>query len=206
VQEHPRGVFPGCFPSVTACIYHYVGPRRLRVINSQGQESQIDPFLLVRGTVQMHVTELSRPGRGKLLIHSTDLVAGCVSLNKGRYVKNRGRTVSGPAVLLPRVGTPSRSKICVLAERREVLLSDCVIAIPCESLVAARALVRSIHERWLQFRRLYGGTCARYTSLTKLAGFLRRVSPEGFVDGAHGVRRGRIRRVRYVRGPLSRAG
>jgi hypothetical protein len=76
--------------------------------------------------------------------------------------------VNGPAVLLPRVGRPDHRKIATLAASERVILSDCVIAIHCDSDDSAGELMESLIERSDILYAAYGGTCAPYLTVADL--------------------------------------
>ena len=103
-------------------------------------------------------------------IHSTELRKAAVDIS-ARKIKSGIRTIRGPAVLLPRVGTPNALKVAVLKDST-VALSDCVFALGCRSQKAAAALKRSILDGWSSFEKLYTGTGARYVTIAKLIRWL----------------------------------
>ena len=86
---------------------------------------------------------------------------------------NRG-IVSGPAILLPRVGFPRREHLTPmnLAEHQ---LSDCVIALSCLSEVAAVDVSQRMGEHFDRVRECWQGTGAPYTTLKRLRGCLVRL-------------------------------
>ena len=66
------------------------------------------------------------------------------------------------------------SKVVRLSLRSEVMLSDCVIALECDSEDDSVKVQRVIEERWDEFEDSYGGTCAPYISLRALQNVLGR--------------------------------
>lgn len=108
-------------------------------------------------------------------VHTTDLRQGRI-LEVDFWVKKaRHRIVTGPSVLLPRVGVPNRGKICLVATGDSYVLSDCVIAIRCRNGKSSRKLKRLILEEWDKYRQIYAGTGAQYTTLKRLSSFLSQV-------------------------------
>ena len=66
------------------------------------------------------------------------------------------------------------SKVVRLALRSDMMLSDCVIALECDSEDDSVKVQRVIEERWDEFEEAYGGSCAPYISLTALQDVLDR--------------------------------
>ena len=82
-------------------------------------------------------------------------------------VSPRYRTISGPAILIPRVGRPSVSKVVLIGEEK-VVLSDCVIALRTTPPGSEVELAREIKRNWLTFQQIYGGSCAPYTTIRRI--------------------------------------
>ena len=126
---------------------------------------------LVRGTVQMHRARVTSAGIP--LVHTTDLLNGQLRPEL-RKTSVPGRSCRGPVVLVPRVGRPALSKVVRLALRSDMMLSDCVIALECDSEEDSVKVQRVIEERWVEFEDSYGGSCAPYISLRALQDVLDR--------------------------------
>jgi predicted RNA methylase len=128
---------------------------------------------MVRGGVPLF--EAVQSSTGIPLIHSTDigaLVHGTSKVHTPR-VRPIGRgQVRGYAVLLPRVGVPARASVEPVFLGETVQLSDCVIALCCESKADAARLTAELQSRWTRFLGLYRGTGARYTTVRRLAAWL----------------------------------
>lgn len=168
-----RGDFEGCFvQSRIVRLARRLRKRSNRVISDADRSNckERGHVTVVRGTVQMHQNE---PGT-RTLVHTTDLIRNRVILN-GHVAPQKRPSVVGPSVLLPRVGQPSIDKISLFLQRRRVVLSDCVIGLQCESTIAATALFEDIIREDADFLRLYSGTCARYTTVARVKGFLRSI-------------------------------
>ena len=82
---------------------------------------------VIRGTCPIHRI-LSDDKSNPVLIHYTDIRNGAVKPNVRRGVGNY-RCIEGPAVLIPRVGNITATKIALFDSSVHVMLSDCVIAI-----------------------------------------------------------------------------
>ena len=168
-----RGTFPGTAHR-SMLLRFTMGPptdwRRtsLELVTTQTKRPVVS---LVRGTVQMHRARIT--GTGMPLVHTTDLSNGQLR-SELRKTTVRGRSCRGPVVLVPRVGRPMLSKIVRLALRTDMMLSDCVIALECDSEDDSIKVQRVIEERWDEFEDSYGGSCAPYISLKGLQGVLDR--------------------------------
>ncbi len=123
------------------------------------------------------VFRVQRVGAARSLpyIHTTDLHSGTVLLNGRRAEKRNGEIIRGPAVLLPRVGNPSQSKVCLYLSTRRVILSDCVFGIECAGVRQAKSLKAAICREWTDIASCYGGTCASYITVRDLVCALSRL-------------------------------
>ena len=168
-----RGTFPGT--TLRSLLLRFtMGPSTVRRRASRSLEATQDkrPIVsLVRGTVQMHRARITSAGMP--LVHTTDLSNGQLRPEL-RKTSVYGRSCCGPVVLVPRVGRPMLSKIVRLALRSDMMLSDCVIALECDSADDSVKVQRVIEERWDEFEDSYGGSCAPYISLKALQDVLDR--------------------------------
>ena len=108
-------------------------------------------------------------------VHSTNLKNGSVKNVRMYLPVSTIKTIEGPAVLLHRVGTPSKSKVSVIKVHERYGLSDCVIAILCRTYSAALAVRRLILSRGLEYMSLYQGTGAKYITMKRLSSFINSV-------------------------------
>ncbi len=104
-------------------------------------------------------------------VHTTNLLNGHVIFGN-RYLNDATRVVTGPAILLPRIGKPDPRKICLLTSKKAVVLSDCVYAIKTGSVAVSRTLMRDLLNNWSRLRDSFGGTCAPYLTYDGLAKIL----------------------------------
>ena len=173
VGYRDRGAFPGT--ALRSLLLRFTrGPSTTRPSPPQSMVATQDkrPLVsLVRGTVPMHRAHITKSGMP--LIHTTDLLSGQLH-PKLKKTSVPGRSCSGPVVLVPRVGRPKLSKVVRLDLRREMVLSDCVIALECESEDDSLKVQRVIEERWGELEDSYGGSCAPYISIKALQGVLDR--------------------------------
>lgn len=126
---------------------------------------------LSRGSVPMH--KYVRAATGLRFIHTTDMREGAI-LPSERRAASELRRVRGPAVLISRVGRPTRGKIVLLADG-EAVLSDCVIAMRTFPRGREAELLELLVANWDTVKSAYGGSCAPYTTLKRLAAALLRL-------------------------------
>lgn len=127
---------------------------------------------LFRGRLQMHSAIPTADRNGVSLVHSTHLKDAKLLESNTKVARRNCDVVTGPAVLIPRVGLPKKSKLVRLKARKTVILSDCVIAICCDSEDSAEQLLAQMTLRWPAVERAYGGTGAPYITIRKLTALL----------------------------------
>jgi hypothetical protein len=143
-----------------------------KVVGSQSNgRASLGTVEIIRGVVQMHTVNGCRAPDGFRFIHSTELRSGEVRKSSRRTTQER-RVLMGPAVLLPRVGQLRRDKIALYLSGTPVVLSDCVIALRCRSKRQATAVRTLFMKNWDLLERAYGGTCAKYITLSSLVAIL----------------------------------
>lgn len=121
-------------------------------------------FKIERGTCQMHTRRIKCEGNSAPLVHTTHLKKGRVAHSDEIVF---GKTIEGPALLFPRVGRITPEKVCLLEEKRVVVLSDCVLALPCTSFAASENLHTQIISKWSIFSACYRGTGAPYITVDR---------------------------------------
>ena len=166
VLEEPQKISFGgrCTPNI---VFVYAGNHS---IEKKPQDAGVfpDSNLVVkveRGKIGMQNLVFSDAKEAVRLIHTTDLQDGMLRGDRKILAK---QTVTGPGVLIPRVGNPKQEKVVVLNENEEVVLSDCVILLHTRSKKDAKALKSLILSNWSAIEQLYKGTGARYTTLSRL--------------------------------------
>lgn len=125
---------------------------------------------LSRGSIAV-ARSFPRTERGFLLAHTTDLQRNRL-MPATRKVLSRGERVQGPCVIFPRVGRVRRDKICVVPKGRRVLMSDCLIAVETALESEAAQLASMLLEDFEHYASIYAGTCAPYTTLTRVRDLL----------------------------------
>lgn len=124
--------------------------------------------LLGRGATPVHKASVTQ-GEG-VFIHTTDIAQGEIG-DLSRRVARRPDLDAAPTLLLPRVGRPASGKV-VVTQGRPLILSDCLIWLRTQPSGLETELKDLILSRWPEFSGLYGGSCAPYTTLAAVAGFL----------------------------------
>jgi len=173
-------LLPYAFPECSAAaviVWLKVRRRDRSSVNNQCKDLRALDYTatsrrLVRGLYPMH--EQPRRVGGVRVIHTTNIRNGTV-LPSHRYASSEWRQVRGPAVLLPRVGMPDRNKIAIYLDKSPRVLSDCVIAIACSSASEARDVHAILLSQWRRVRRIYTGTCAKYTTLRRVRELMSRL-------------------------------
>jgi len=146
----------------------------LPAIDVQGPPSADLALRLVRGQARGW-TEASPRFRGPAFVHTTDMREGKVITRRRLSVGHAraSQAIRGPAVLMPRVGRPDVRKVCVWTDPGGgAVISDCVIAIRAASLAEAEELGGKLRRGWSLIEGCYGGTCAPYITLRRLAAVL----------------------------------
>lgn len=130
---------------------------------------------IVRGHISPHEAYYVDGRKGVKYIHTTNLQknkivnCSCIGLPRERDVKRYGNiSVQGPAVLIPRVCNPNIGKVCVYKYKSEFVPSDCIIALCTKNIEDAILIADTIHEQWVQFRTIYQGTAAKYTTMERV--------------------------------------
>jgi len=167
VLEEPERVYfsKKCSPCI---VLVYAGNRDIR----RTHQNNMNPFLdlpivdVVRGAIRMQGLKVSKSKHAKRLIHTTNMQNG--KLYKVNKILTSYNAINGFGVVIPRVCNPNRSKIVVLNNQKEYVLSDCVALLKTRTMEEAIVVKESILEHWPAFEQLYKGTGARYTTVERL--------------------------------------
>lgn len=160
-----RGTFAGAVPATQLVLLQRRGngAGRVEVTDPPATKPGVEGWSLTRGWLHMHMVEADQGGVP--LIHTTDLTTE-IGLDRLRRVRS-GRSVTGPAVLLPRVGKPDPGKVSVL-RGGPVALSDCVFAVHMPTTGSAQKLASELVDRWKAVEGAYLGPCAPHMTLARL--------------------------------------
>ena len=122
---------------------------------------------VLRGTLKTHempknVLEGSIP-----LVHSTELQGYKLQVAH-REVPSGTRSLSGPAVLIHRVGQPRQDKIAYVPNSPVFAITDCVVALLCPNEHECLRLHRSLTEQFGLLERNYIGSGAPYITIKRI--------------------------------------
>lgn len=125
---------------------------------------------IIRGTIGMHEVKFAQGKKGRKVIHTTNMQQNRV---RGvRRIENwKQYGMIGTVVLIPRVCNPNRGKICIYSGKMSYVLSDCVIALKTETMEDAQRVYDTLITHWEDFRKIYNGTGAKYTTMERLREF-----------------------------------
>jgi hypothetical protein len=176
LSSHGHKTFDDCSPRTCVVrIKKATGPT-VSSGEERGQQSggasSAGSVRIFRGRLQMHSAVSSNHRKAVSLIHSTQLRDARLLNSKTKVARQTCDVIMGPAVLIPRVGLPKKSKLVRLSVKKSVILSDCVIAICCDSEEAAQRLLDEMTDGWPAVERAYGGTGAPYITIRKLTTLL----------------------------------
>lgn len=124
------------------------------------------------------------------LAHSTDLNNFGLTLN-GHRAAAGSSAIQGAFVALSRVGNPKKEKIALHYSRTKIAISDCIIALRCRTKEQASTLHSALLNNWPVLKSLYGGTGARYITVSKLVSHLSKL---GFAVVPHANAKQQLRR------------
>ena len=119
--------------------------------------------------------------KGIEFVHTTNLISGKIIGSKIRLSEAKAKMLIGPAVLVPRVGTPNVTKIVVVGEGEKYILSDCVIAILARDNISASQIQNLLAPKKFSFYRLYAGTGAKYITLSRLGEYVKKIIPSRYL-------------------------
>lgn len=130
-------------------------------------------FDVIRGRTQMHrFSPVQVEGVGLPLVHTSELLDGTVALRGAPRVAPHA-SITGSAVLFPRVGRVTPQKVAILRHGDQVVLSDCVLGVMCKDDKEACTLRNEIIAHWAIFANAYRGTGAPYITVSRANEVLR---------------------------------
>lgn len=171
VGDSPGYAFRGA--AANTAIIRWVAHRR-PVTPSRARRARCDvsSSRVIRGALAMHKAKRLAVGDSSAdalpLLHTTT-ISHARGVTPAFYIKPRAceRVVSGPCLIVQRVGQPSPDKLVIYTGGPSVL-SDCLYAIDCASVRAATRLRAALLADWEGLRSSYGGSCAPFLRLDDL--------------------------------------
>lgn len=174
LQTLPMRTFPRSTAKTTLV---HLAPKTTREHQAAPALSRHDPnehyqVTLIRGTCPIHrgIQEQGKP----VIVHYTDIFDSTVNLN-GRHGFGTYRCVTGPAVVIPRVGNITIDKIAILTRPSEVMLSDCVIALKPTSDQYVVHLKDTLTRHFTHIQEHYTGTGAPFITISRLTDALQSI-------------------------------
>lgn len=170
IEERDKQYFKNCYPPNIIIVTLNNYDITLNKAITESINTEIEIVSIVRGQLSMNDLIIDN-NSNKYVVHSTNLRNNKIE-NISKKVSNNNSSISGPGVLIHRVGKPIKSKICVIKKDEHYILSDCVILIKTINDAEAGKLKEYIDKNWDIFEKLYKGTGAKYITLNKLKIFL----------------------------------
>lgn len=166
LEERDKQYFKACYPPniIIASLNDFSIKKKVDI--KEAIELKVKIKSIIRGQLSMNEI-IEDPNSSKLLIHTTNLINNQI-VNVIYKVKNNYPLIYGPGVVIPRVGNPKASKVCVLKQSDIYVLSDCLILIQTETQLEANELEKYIISNWSSFEKLYKGTGAKYITINRL--------------------------------------
>lgn len=170
LEERDKQYFKACYPPniIIASLNDYSLMKKVHLTNRIELNVKIET--ITRGQLSMNEI-IEDPNSKSLLIHSTNLRNNKIG-DAIIKVKNNYPLISGPGVVIHRVGNPKPTKVCTIKETEKYILSDCLVFIKTETHIDSKKLKKYILTNWSSFESLYKGTGAKYITLNKLKDFL----------------------------------
>jgi len=125
-------------------------------------------FEIFRGSLPVYKAHFVT--KGIPYIHTTNILNGQVEINS--YVSNKKSLISGPAVLISRVGKFNLNKIGLLHKTQMVSISDCVFSITHVDENKTISLFNKLKDDFERLQNLYTGTGAQHLTKKNLSEFL----------------------------------
>lgn len=122
---------------------------------------------LFRGNLSVHEAANFESKKGKPYVHSINLRNNSIVYNN-LMIGKPSSEITGPAILIHRVGKPDIAKVCKLPKGESIILSDCVIAIMGKSQNAINKIYSAIISQESKFLSLYKGTGAKYLTVERV--------------------------------------
>lgn len=177
LEERESQMFKNCSPNI---VLLKIERKKANVKFNYDISLNQPPFLfdannqkikIFRGNLSVHDVIKNNSTSGCYYVHSTNLRNN--SIVGLKITVDRPKSfVSGPAILLHRVGKPDISKVCIIRKTDNYVLSDCVIALMCENEETIQMLYEAIVSNEDVFYTLYKGTGAKYITIERLKGAL----------------------------------
>lgn len=176
IERFSKSTFLGCSASTAVVRFKKGANSNAFVVpditTPKGSIGKTLTVRLIRGCIPVHRALNGLAGTKFPFVHSTE-IAGPMITFCDRYVDSGSRLVSSPSVLITRVGSQKTAKCSVYLGRRRIAISDCVIALECDSIDLAEKVRCRLLSNWETVAASYDGTCAPYITIEGLVRMLR---------------------------------
>ncbi|KGD75088.1 hypothetical protein HA49_07410 [Tatumella morbirosei] len=125
-------------------------------------------FEIIRGSLPVFKAKIV--SKGIPYVHTTNLLENKVKTNQ--YVTKNRSVITGPSLLIPRVGRCNENKLCILKKSETVSISDCIIGISHSDEEMVKSLFLKIKENINHLLELYVGTGAQYIRVKDLSNYI----------------------------------
>jgi len=171
LEERDKQCFKKCNPNIVLISINDFSENSHRRNNIRRLNIEGFNISTFRGNLSVHERKNSSSKERRFFIHSINLIDNSLQ-NLEQYAQYPKSEVSGPSVLISRVGNPSVKKICTISQNETYVISDCIIAIKTGSQIEAENLKQLFIENWDYVKTLYKGTAAKYITMERLHSFL----------------------------------
>lgn len=170
IEERDKQYFKNCYPPNIVIVSLNDFSKKKKEETRKPFELKVKIEKIIRGQLSMNELIIDSNST-KQLIHSTNLRNNQI-VDVIHKVNNKNPIISGPGVIIHRVGNPNPSKVCTLKKNEKYVLSDCLIFIKTKTQFDANELKKYIILNWPYFEILYKGTGAKYITISRLSDFL----------------------------------
>jgi tRNA1(Val) A37 N6-methylase TrmN6 len=161
--------FKKCAPNI---VLASINDKNIVCLNQSFKKMKVKvgDLTIQRGRMGMYKIDKNKKC-GIPLVHTTNIINGRITGIKYKVNKKCSR-ITGPAILVNRVGQPSKEKVCILLSKEMYAISDCIIGIKLDNISSCHKLKKMIIDNWSDFSNLYKGTGAKYITINRLKYFL----------------------------------
>ena len=132
------------------------------------RENGVIQTKVIRGGFQMHMADEYSSNDRVTLIHTTNLKNNNVIIGRKLPTRASEKKIKGHLILVPRVGKPDKKKLILKYFNDDIIISDCLFALSCNSASDAKNIYDKISKSWGIIVNAYNGACAPYLTKLKL--------------------------------------
>ena len=171
LEERDKQYFKKCYPNIVLVSINDKSLNSSEILDAFTLNIKCNKISTFRGNLSVNEKVNSTLAEKTPFIHSTNLINNTLQ-NITSYTICPKSQITGPAVLLLRVGNPNIKKICTISQNETYIISDCIIAIKTSNQNEANKLKQLLIKNWDYVKSLYKGTAAKYITLERLNSFL----------------------------------